>query len=67
MTEVRLFDIPGAVVYLREIGLTSANTWMVRTAINAGKLPVTKIGRKFYLTRVAIDAWVSKAERRTRQ
>jgi excisionase family DNA binding protein len=63
----RLFDIPALVEYLRSIGLNGVSAYTVRTEINAGRLAHTKFGKKFYVSKTAIDAWLARAERRTRQ
>jgi excisionase family DNA binding protein len=65
-TAQRLFDIPGAVEYLRSIGAGAASPWFVRSLISRGELPHLRIGKKFYVSREALDTWISKHERRAR-
>lgn len=67
MTETpRYFDIPAAAVYANSIGLTGVTAYTIRMAINSGQLPHIKIGKKFHLSKAAIDAWLTKAEKRVR-
>jgi hypothetical protein len=62
----RLFDIAAAVAYLREIGATSATPNFVRSLITTCQIPHIKIGKKFFLSRASMDAWLSSHERRRR-
>lgn len=64
--EIRAFDIPGAVAYLHSIGFDGATVSFIRALISRGQLPYLKVGKKFYLTRAAIDSWLAKSERRPR-
>jgi excisionase family DNA binding protein len=66
MSEPRMFDIVGTAEYLRSIGMTGVSAYTVRSEINSGRLAHTKVGKKFYVSKTAVDAWLSKAERRTR-
>lgn len=65
METPRYFDIAGAVEYLRSLGFT-ATPWTVRTAINSGRLAHIKEGKKFHVSKSALDAWLAKAEKRVR-
>jgi excisionase family DNA binding protein len=60
----KLFDIPSAVAYLRAIGAESATISFVRMLINTGQVPHLRIGKKFHITREALDHWISNHERR---
>ena len=60
----RLFDIVAAVEYLRTIGATAATKNFVRRLIGTGQVAHLRIGKKFYLTREALDAWIVKRQRR---
>ena len=62
----RLFDIVGAAGYLRAIGATGATEKFVRTLITDGEVPHLKIGRRFYVSKNAIDSWLVRRERRAR-
>jgi len=62
----KLFDLDGAVDYLRELGLTGATKWFIRMEIAAKRLPIVPAGKKYYVTRAALDAWLAKSERRRR-
>jgi excisionase family DNA binding protein len=63
-TEQRLFDISAAVAYLRGLGATAATPNLVRTLIASGSLPHLRLGKKFYVSKAAIDLWLSRSERR---
>lgn len=65
--EKRLFDVAGAVEYFKSVGATAATANFVRGLISSGALPHLRIGRKFYVSRGAIDAWLASRERRSRQ
>lgn len=60
----RLLDIKAAVAYLRDIGATAATTNFVRNLINTAQVPHIRIGKKFFVSREAIDTWIDKHERR---
>jgi len=62
----RLFDIGAAVAYLREIGATAATPNFVRAIIGRGEVAHLKIGKKFFVSREALDGWLQKHERRMR-
>jgi excisionase family DNA binding protein len=64
VTSKRLFDVQAAAEYLRSIGATSATVTFVRTLITSGRIPHLKLGKKFYLSRTALDAWLVSHERR---
>jgi excisionase family DNA binding protein len=66
MENQTLFDIAGVVGYLRRVGASAATTTFVRSLIGSGALPHIKIGKAFYVSRAALDAWLVKAERRAR-
>lgn len=65
-TEKQLFDIVAGVKYLKSLGCDSASRWFVRQLIATGKVTHVRVGRKFYVSREAIDGWISKNERRAR-
>ena len=67
MTETpRYFDIPAAAVYANSIGLTGVTAYTIRMLINSGRLAHIKEGKKFYVSKAAVDAWLAKAEKRMR-
>jgi len=66
MVEQRLFDIPSAAAYLRELGASCATVSFVRTIIANGQIPYLRVGKKFFVSREAIDHWIQSRERRTR-
>lgn len=64
--ERRLFDIAGSVQYLRELGASTATPNFVRGLISAGAVPHLKIGKKFFVSKEALDVWLARAERRAK-
>jgi excisionase family DNA binding protein len=62
----RLFDILAAVAYLKNIGADGATVSFVRGLISSGQIPHLKIGKKFFVSRTALDAWLAGHERRRR-
>lgn len=65
--ERRLFDIPGAVEYLRAIGAGSATVTFVRRLVCTGQVPHLRIGKRFYLRRESLDSWIESHDRRGRR
>ena len=63
-TERRLFDIAGAVDYLRSIGATAATRNFVRAIIGRGEVAHVRVGRKFFITRDALDNWIVRREKK---
>jgi excisionase family DNA binding protein len=61
----RLFDIVAAVAYLRAIGADAATKNFVRGLIATGQIAHVRVGKKFYVSREGLDAWISKRQRRT--
>jgi excisionase family DNA binding protein len=64
--EQRLYDIPSAVGYLQSIGAMAITKSFVRTLIASGGIPHLKLGKKYYVTRSAMDDWLTRHERRNR-
>jgi hypothetical protein len=65
MTEQpRIFDLPAAVAYVRSLSATGVTIHTIRSEIAAGRIPRTKLGKKFYVSKVALDNWILRAERR---
>jgi excisionase family DNA binding protein len=62
--ERRLFDIHAAVSYLRTLGAEGVTVNFVRALINGGQVAHLRMGRKFYVTREALDRWIENHERR---
>ena len=65
-TEQRLFDIQAAVGYLRSIGAAGVGVHFVRSLISSGQLPYIRMGKRFYVSRGALDSWLEKNEKRSR-
>jgi excisionase family DNA binding protein len=61
-----LYDIAGAVSYLQRVGATTATATFVRGLISSGQLPHLKIGKAFYVSKSAIEAWLARSEKRNR-
>jgi len=64
--EQRLFDIPAVVGYLQGAGAHGATISFVRNLIGSGALPHIRIGKRFYVSKAAIDTWLVRAEKRAR-
>jgi len=62
----RIFDLPDAVAYVRALGATGVTVNTLRSEINAGRIACTKLGKKFYVSKAALEAWILRAERRIR-
>jgi excisionase family DNA binding protein len=62
--ERKLFDIGGCAQHFRDLGAKGATPWFVRGLIARGELKYIRIGKKFYISERAIDAWLDRAERR---
>jgi hypothetical protein len=60
----QLFDISAAAAYLKQIGATSVTTSFIRGLIASEQVPKIRIGKKFFVTKNAIDSWLRKSERR---
>jgi excisionase family DNA binding protein len=63
-TQRRLFDIAAAVEYLHTLGAEGATVTFVRSLINRAEVPHVRIGKKFYVSREALDRWITNHERR---
>jgi excisionase family DNA binding protein len=61
-----LFDIPDAVKCFHEKGAKAATKNFVRNLIADGQLPHLRIGKKFYVSKAAIDRWLETREKRNR-
>jgi excisionase family DNA binding protein len=66
MNEQRLFDLKDTALYLHSLGAKSVTIGFVRELVNSGALPYLRIGKKFYVSKAALDNWLVKAERRAR-
>jgi excisionase family DNA binding protein len=61
-----LFDIPSAAKHFQEKGAKTATKNFVRNLIASGQLPHLRIGKRFYVTKAAIDRWIETREKRNR-
>jgi excisionase family DNA binding protein len=62
--ERELFDVYGARDELRRRGATTVSVGFIRRLIQNGEIPRVRIGRKDYIKRATLDAWLSRRERR---
>jgi hypothetical protein len=62
----RLFTVEASAEYLRSIGATSVTVNFVRALISSCQVPHIQMGKRFYVTRAALDAWLTRGERRVR-
>jgi len=60
----RLFTIEAAVGYLKSIGAVSVTVSFVRTLISSGRVPHIRLGRRFYVSRTALDEYLARHEKR---
>ena len=66
MIEPRLFTVEGAAAYLQSIGAAGVTVWTVRSIMASGQVPLIHIGRRLYVSKNALDDWISKHERRVK-
>jgi len=64
LSDQRLFDIHAAAQYLQNIGATGVTPSTIRRLLNSGDLPCLKIGKRFYLSKAALESWLLKHEKR---
>lgn len=62
----RVFDVSGIVGYLQSLGAKAATRNFARTLINSGQVPHLRIGRKHYVSKMALDRWIETREKRVR-
>ena len=63
----RLFDVHAFADYLRAAGLSGATVHTARGLINSGKVPHVRCGKRFYVSKISVDAYLVKVERRRGQ
>jgi excisionase family DNA binding protein len=61
--ERQVFDVVGAAEYLRSLGVVSATKNTVRALIADKRLRAELIGRRFYVSREALDGLVARLNR----
>jgi len=64
--EQRLFTIEDAARYLVSIGALGVGVHFVRSLISSGQVPHIRMGKRFYVSRGALDSWLEKNEKRSR-
>jgi hypothetical protein len=62
----RIFDLPAAMAYANSLGATGVTIHTLRGEIAAGRLPRLRLGKRFYLSKATLDAWILRSERRIR-
>jgi len=62
----KLYDILGIVAYMKSAGADAATPNFARGLITSGQVPHVRIGRKYYVSKSALDAWIQRHERRAR-
>jgi hypothetical protein len=62
----RLFDVGDAAKYLQSIGAKTATVNFVRGLITSTQVAHLRIGKKFYVTKTALDGWLETRARRSR-
>jgi excisionase family DNA binding protein len=60
----RLFTVQDAAKYLQSIGATTVTVNFVRGLISSGQVAHLRMGKRFYISRTAIDSWLQSHERR---
>jgi excisionase family DNA binding protein len=63
-TAPRLFTIDAAGEYLRSLGAIGITKNCIRTMIASGGLPHIKLGKRHYVSKNALDAYIASHERR---
>jgi excisionase family DNA binding protein len=62
----RIFDLLAAVAYVQSLGANGVTIHTIRLEIASGRIAHTKLGKKFYVSKQALDNWITRAERRAR-
>ena len=62
--QARVMDVESTVLYLRSIGAGAATQNFVRGLISRGEVPHVRIGKKFYVSKSALDRWIETRERK---
>jgi predicted DNA-binding transcriptional regulator AlpA len=61
-----LFDIVAAAAYVCSIGATGVSPKCIYNLMASGEVPRIKIGKKFFVSKRALDEWLIRHERRAR-
>lgn len=62
----RLYDVQQAAEYLRAIGAGAATVNFIRGLIATSQVPRVCIGKRFYVSREALDRWITTHELRAK-
>ena len=60
----RLLDRYDAQTYMRQLGISGVSPRIFFTLIANGEIPRVRVGRKYFITREALDGWIARNERR---
>jgi hypothetical protein len=60
----QLLDVKAACDYLKSIGVSAAT--INSTRVIFGQVPHIRIGKRFYVSKENIDAWLANRQRRTK-
>jgi hypothetical protein len=66
VADQQLFDVGDAAKYLQSIGAKTATVNFVRALISSSQVAHLQIGKKFYVSKTALDGWVETRARRAR-
>jgi len=66
LTQQQLFDVNDAAAYLIALGAKGVTVHFVRALINSGQLAHVPMGKKFFVSKTALDGWLSRSEKRRR-
>jgi len=62
----KFFNIPTAVEHLKSVGVETACEYMVRRLIVTGQIAHIRLGKSYYVSQAALDAWLSNHERKAK-
>jgi excisionase family DNA binding protein len=64
--EPRLFTVEDAASYLQSIGAAGVGVRFVRDLIASGQVARIRMGRRYYVSKNALDTWIANHERRAK-
>ncbi len=62
----KLFNVADAAHYLRSLGAKNTTVRFIRALIVSGQLAQLKIGKSYFVTKIALDAWLHRSEKKRR-
>ena len=66
ITEQQLFDVKDAAAYLEALGAKGITVNFIRSLITSGQLAFRQMGKKFFISKSTLDAWLSRSEKKRR-